>query len=72
MPMRTKHKEAKPVANKDAVKKYQQARDAFKLRPTKEEGAEIREAAAAAGMSVQAFILQAVREKITENKKSAE
>lgn len=49
------------MANKDAVKKYQSAHDQIKIRPTLEEGEQIRQAAAAAGLSVQAFILQAVR-----------
>ena len=44
-------KEATLMANKDAVKKYQQSRDAFKIRPTKEEGEAIRAAAAASGTS---------------------
>lgn len=48
----------------ERVKKYQEKRDAIMLRPTKEEGQEIREAAAAAGLSVQAYILQAVRERM--------
>ena len=48
----------------ERVKKYQAKRDAIMLRPTKEEGAEIRAAASAAGKSVQAFILDAVREKM--------
>lgn len=34
------------------------------LRPAKETGAEIRAAAAKAGQSVQAYILQAVRERM--------
>lgn len=38
--------------------------DRLSINPTKEEGAEIRAAAAAAGKSVQAFILDAVREKM--------
>lgn len=48
----------------ERVKKYQATRDAIMLRPTKEEGAEIRAAAAAAGQSVQAYILDAVRERM--------
>lgn len=64
MPVRVNVKERAAMANKDAVKKYQAVHDQIKIRPTMEEGAEIRQAAAAAGLSVQAFILQAVREKI--------
>jgi uncharacterized protein (DUF1778 family) len=48
-------------AEKRAVKKYQEGRDAIMLRPSKEEGQEIRNAAARAGKSVQAYILDAVR-----------
>ena len=44
-----------------AVKKYQQSRDNLMIRPTKAEGEQIRAAAAQAGQSVQAFILDAVR-----------
>ena len=51
-------------AEKKAVAKYQAKHDAIMLRPTKEEGATIRAAAAAAGQSVQSFILQAVRERM--------
>ncbi len=38
--------------------------DQIKIQPYKEEGARIRTAAAEAGMSLQAYILQAVREKL--------
>lgn len=38
--------------------------DVIKVQPYKEEGAAIRAAAAAAGKSVQGYILQAVREKM--------
>lgn len=34
------------------------------VRPTKEEGAAIRAAAASAGQSVQAYVLQAIRERM--------
>lgn len=64
MPVRTKVKEHRSMANKDAVKKYQEAHDFIKLRPTSEEGAAIRAAAAAAGMSAQGYILKAVREQM--------
>ena len=47
-------------SNPEAVKKYQQTRDAIMLRPTKEKGHQIRRAATDAGMSVQAYILEAV------------
>lgn len=55
------------AAEKQAVKKYQQSRDNIMIRPTKEEGAEIRTAAANAGESVQAYILQAVRERMVRD-----
>lgn len=50
------------MANIDAVKKYQASRDAFKIRPTAEEGQTIREYAAAHNMSVQWLFLVALRE----------
>ena len=58
-------------AHKRASVKYNASRDNIMLRPTKEEGANIRAAAASAGMSVQAYILQAVREYIERNKQPA-
>lgn len=47
-------------AHKKASTKWNSSRDNIMLRPTKEKGAAIRAAAAAAEMSVQAFILAAV------------
>lgn len=55
-------KEPKP--NKDSVKDYQKKCDAIMLRPRKEEGAVIRAAAEHAGQSVQAYVLQAIRERM--------
>lgn len=55
-------------AHKKASYKYNSSRDNIMLRPSKEEGAEIRAAAAAAGKSVQAFILQAVRARMEREK----
>lgn len=49
-------------AHKAASKKWNESRDAIMLRPTKEEGSAIRSAAAADGLTVQKYILQAVRE----------
>lgn len=49
-------------AQKRASTEYNRRRDNIMLRPTKEEGTQIRQAAADAGKSVQAYILQAVRE----------
>lgn len=40
--------------------------DRLSINPSKEEGAAIRAAAAEAGQSVQAFILEAVREKMNK------
>lgn len=42
--------------------KYNRSKDNIMIRPDKDEGKKIRQAAAAAGKSVQAYILQAVRE----------
>lgn len=55
-------KEVPPMSNADAVKKYHQKLDEFKIRPYAEEGQTIREYAAAHGMSVQGLFLEAVRE----------
>lgn len=40
--------------------------DRLSINPSKEEGAQIRAAAAAAGQSVQAFILEAVRDRMNK------
>lgn len=56
--------EDKRSKNQEAVKKYQEKRDAIMLRPSKEKGLEIRFAAAQAGQSVQAYILQAVEDRM--------
>lgn len=47
------------------VKKYQAKRDAIMLRPSKEDGARIRKAAADAGMSVQGFMFKLFEEYMT-------
>ena len=44
--------------------KYNQKQDNIMIRPTKEEGRIIRDSAKAAGQSVQAYILQAIRDRI--------
>lgn len=49
-------------AHKRASKKWNESRDNIMIRPDKETGAAIRAAAAAAGQSVQQFILAAVKE----------
>ena len=50
------------MSAQDRVKKYQAKCDAIMLRPKKEEGERIRAAAAAAGKSVQGYILDVLRE----------
>ena len=62
------------MSNKEAVKKYQEKRDSIMLRPSKEDGQIIRDAAKAAGQSVQAYIFQAVNDRIDrdEQQKTAE
>ena len=49
-------------AQKRASTEYNRRRDNIMLRTTKEEGAQIRQAAQDAGQSVTAYIMQAVRE----------
>ena len=51
-------------AEKKAVREYQKRQDNIMIRPSKEEGAKIRQAAADVGKSVQAFILDILREHI--------
>lgn len=43
---------------------YNRRQDSITIRPKKDEGARIRQAAADAGMSVQAFILDTLRARI--------
>ena len=43
---------------------YNRRQDNIMIRPSKDEGARIRQAAADAGMSVQAFILETLRARI--------
>lgn len=49
-------------AHSSAVIKYNRSRDNIMIRPSREEGAGIRKAAAAAGKSVQAYILDVLRD----------
>lgn len=51
-------------AKKKANAKWNASKDNIMIRPSKEEGAKIRQAAAEAGKSVQAFILEVLREHI--------
>lgn len=53
-------------AHKRASKKWNESRDNIMIRPSKDEGQQIRQAAAEAGQSVQAYILDAVRSKMWE------
>ena len=55
------------MGNLEAVKKYQGAHDAFKLRPTLAEGQQIRAYATAHNMSVQGLFLEAVRVYMAAN-----
>lgn len=55
-------------AHKRASKKWNESRDNIMIRPDKDEGQQIRAAAAAAGQSVQQFILSAVRMRMGEVK----
>lgn len=59
------------MTNAESVKRYQGKRDAIMLRPDKETGATIRAAAAAASMSVQGYVLEAVREKMERERAGA-
>lgn len=49
-------------AHKRASSKWNKSRDNIMIRPEREEGARIRAAAAAAGLSVQAYILGILRD----------
>lgn len=51
-------------AEKRATANYRKKLDNIMIRPTKEEGARIRQAAADAGQSVQAYILGILRQHI--------
>ena len=44
--------------------RYNRSRDSITIRPSKEDGAAVRQAAAAAGQSVQGYIMQACYERI--------
>lgn len=51
-------------AHKRASARWNASHDNIMIRPTMDEGREIRDAAAKAGQSVQAYILDAIRERI--------
>ena len=59
-------------AKKAADRRYTQKLDQIMIRPYKEEGVAIRAAAAAAGMSVQAYVLDAVRKRMQRDIKGGE
>ena len=54
---------AQTEAQLRASAEYHKRQDAIMLRPSRDEGAAIRAAAAAEGMSVQGFILAVLRER---------
>ena len=51
-------------AQRRASINYNKRQDNIMIRPSKDEGAEIRQAAANAGQSVQGYILQAIKERM--------
>lgn len=53
-------------AHKRASARWNASRDNIMIRPTMDEGREIRDAAAKAGQSVQAYILEAIRERMSK------
>lgn len=55
-------------AHKKASYKWNSSRDNIMVRPDKAEGQRIRQAAADAGISVSAYILEAVRDKMERDK----
>ena len=59
-------------AQKRASYKWNSSRDNIMIRPDKETGAKIRQAAADAGQSVQQYILQAISEKMKSEVQSNE
>lgn len=54
-------------AQKRASAAWNRKQDNIMIRPTKEEGAQIRQAAADAGQSVQAYILDAIRNRMQKD-----
>lgn len=56
-------------AQKRASIAYNRRQDSITLRPSKEEGAEIRQAAADAGQPLQRYILDAVRARMQQDRK---
>lgn len=58
-------------AKKRANTAYNRRQDNIMIRPTKEKGQEIRQAAKQAGQSVQAYLIQAADERIQREKDMA-
>lgn len=59
-------------AKREGNDRYNAKCDYIAVKPLKDVGAEIRAAAAAAGQSLQGYILQAVRERMDREKAKAE
>lgn len=59
-------------AKREGNDRYNAKCDCILVKPLKDVGAEIRAAAAAAGQSLQGYILQAVRERMEREKTKAE
>ena len=59
-------------AQRRATIAYNRRQDNIMIRPSKERGTEIRAAAALAGQSVQAYILQAVAERMEREAEGCE
>ena len=61
-----------PISQKkrESLDRYNATCDYISIRPKKDVGQEIRAAAAAAGQSLQGYILQAVRERMEREKNS--
>ena len=55
-------------AQKRASYKWNSSRDNITIRPDKDTGAQIRQAAADAGQSVQQYIVEAVKRRIDQDK----
>ncbi|MCD7853619.1 MAG: hypothetical protein LUG15_06540 [Oscillospiraceae bacterium] len=53
-------------------KRHQSKLDKISIQPYKQDGAEIRAAAAAAGQSLQGYILQAIRERMARDQQQAD
>ena len=56
-------------ARKESIARHVAKLDQIKIQPYREEGAAIRASAAEAGQSVQAYVLQAVKETLNKSSK---